>query len=397
MVETASGEDRELTRRGTVSFQNTLDRTQIGCWKRRSAELSSRTWVFKRRREEEETSARPSRANLNRRLYICARFRRDGHNKKVQWFHPKCLFETFPTMRKSSRTVKSVEELEGFENLNPIDQRAIRMHLDGVLDQIAELIERKESVEADEDAYTATKGGFFVVSEQRSASEESFEPIDEAVGAELDHLLDDGALVVDETDATGESLERAPELAIDDFLEIGGFAPIIGAELGFLEEGGFGGGGDEKDSSGLELELDASSSSSSTRPWSKRRSSAAWGQREGEFGADETCAPPPFEEHRTGATVELVLENRIVAEENGMLILRAFEVPRLTPRQHAAKRHKPCVSTTPARSWESPPKRTQKPLPSPGALFVFPPPKLPNFATPSFWCDWNTGPGPVAF
>ena len=30
--------------------------------------------------------------------------RRDGHNKKVQWFHPRCLFRLFPMMRKSSKT-----------------------------------------------------------------------------------------------------------------------------------------------------------------------------------------------------------------------------------------------------------------------------------------------------
>ena len=253
---------------------------------------------------------------------------KDGHSKKVQWFHPTCLFQTFPTMRKSSKTVKSVKDLQGFEDLKPADQRDISLQLDSALagpdEEGASDVERADE-SADELVGDHVVVG--VIAEEQEASESSEPVYGLATGAEIYHVLEDALVVVDEDDASRacEVLEPAAVVEL-----------AIITELDLVLQGGFDGGEEE----GFSVEMDGF--------WHNLHD-----------GMDEEHALPLGEE-RTVAIVEPdEFENRVVAEENGMLIVRAFTVSRLSPVLHCAKRHR---SITPTDSCERTKRRAQTSL-----------------------------------
>ena len=273
------------------------------------------------------------------------------HNKKVQWFHPQCLFEMFPLMRKSSKTVKSVEQLQGYEDLLRSDRLVIRSQLEEALnkgDALARELTSNASPgdELAEFALTEFDRGL----EEHDASESLDDPaLEFAIGAELNHVLERGF--------APSGAEHSSSLT--------GICCSVPEDLGDLET---------------------------------KNSSRCW--RDG--AADEARV---FEE-RAVPIVGPEFENRVVAEENGMLILRAFLVPQFPPRPPPrvdfpsglatelppprvawAKR---CRAVSLTDTWE-PAKRPCHVTPESRSRFACVPPIVPHFPTPPFWCGWSPG------
>lgn len=66
-------------------------------------------------------------ASSQRRLssnYLCPR-RRTGKTIRTQWYHPDCIFKSFVRMTKSTKTIRSTDDLHGFHQLRLPDQQII--------------------------------------------------------------------------------------------------------------------------------------------------------------------------------------------------------------------------------------------------------------------------------
>lgn len=57
-------------------------------------------------------------------------FADDGSDMK-QWFHPKCIFETFVRARATTKKIEDPDDAEGFHDLKQEDQDVIQKLIDG--------------------------------------------------------------------------------------------------------------------------------------------------------------------------------------------------------------------------------------------------------------------------
>lgn len=76
--------------------------------------------------------------------------RRTGHAIRTHWYHPECIFKSFVRMTKSTKTIHSTEDLQGYDLLMPQDKEAIKRCIehrsDVLLDVQSEEIDRTKSI-----------------------------------------------------------------------------------------------------------------------------------------------------------------------------------------------------------------------------------------------------------
>ena len=54
---------------------------------------------------------------------IPPRARKDVPARRVHWYHPACIFKSFERASKKTKTIDGCQDVEGFEDLHPQDQR----------------------------------------------------------------------------------------------------------------------------------------------------------------------------------------------------------------------------------------------------------------------------------
>ena len=61
---------------------------------------------------------------------IPPRARKDVPARRVHWYHPACIFKSFERASKKTKTIDTIEEIEGFEELHKADQRDLAKRVD---------------------------------------------------------------------------------------------------------------------------------------------------------------------------------------------------------------------------------------------------------------------------
>ena len=61
---------------------------------------------------------------------IPARARKDVRRRRVHWYHPACIFKSFERASKKTKTIDTIEEIEGFDVLHKSDQRDLAKRVD---------------------------------------------------------------------------------------------------------------------------------------------------------------------------------------------------------------------------------------------------------------------------
>ena len=74
--------------------------------------------------------ARPFNVGELRLGKIPPRARQTPNARRVHWFHPACLFKAFERASSKSKTLDSVDEVEGLDQLAAEDRAAIVAHVD---------------------------------------------------------------------------------------------------------------------------------------------------------------------------------------------------------------------------------------------------------------------------
>ena len=61
---------------------------------------------------------------------IPPRARKDVPARRVHWYHPACIFKSFERASKKTKTIDTIDEIEGFEELHKSDQRDLARRVD---------------------------------------------------------------------------------------------------------------------------------------------------------------------------------------------------------------------------------------------------------------------------
>ena len=80
-----------------------------------------------------EVQAPPLQASTGRRLRvgkIPPRARKDVPARRVHWYPPACIFKSFERASKKTKTIDTIEEIEGFDVLHKSDQRDLAKRVD---------------------------------------------------------------------------------------------------------------------------------------------------------------------------------------------------------------------------------------------------------------------------
>ena len=79
---------------------------------------------------------------------IPPRARKDVPARRVHWYHPACIFKSFERASKKTKTIDTIDEIEGFEELHKSDQRDLAKRVD---DWAARKAEEAPEEEDDDD------------------------------------------------------------------------------------------------------------------------------------------------------------------------------------------------------------------------------------------------------
>mmetsp|Transcript_21142 Transcript_21142/g.48531 ORF Transcript_21142/g.48531 Transcript_21142/m.48531 type:complete len:502 (-) Transcript_21142:253-1758(-) len=58
----------------------------------------------------------------------------EARNLTTMWYHARCIFNTFKRARQKTRCIEASEDIEGFDQLNPEDQRLLQQIIAGSVD-----------------------------------------------------------------------------------------------------------------------------------------------------------------------------------------------------------------------------------------------------------------------
>ena len=71
-----------------------------------------------------DTTIVPSQLRIGKRAPTV-----NGTSTRVIWYHPRCIFRTFERANRTSTTVDSVDDLNGFYDIMPEDQQLVAQHV----------------------------------------------------------------------------------------------------------------------------------------------------------------------------------------------------------------------------------------------------------------------------
>lgn len=63
---------------------------------------------------------------------VTANYFNDGDGDMKQYYHPKCIFETFIKAKATTKIIEGADDVEGFGELNQEDKDAINLLIKGI-------------------------------------------------------------------------------------------------------------------------------------------------------------------------------------------------------------------------------------------------------------------------